>query len=47
MDVLGFVPYDKTVETYDLEGKSLFNLPQDNPALIAVATTFEKVKNSD
>lgn len=42
VEVLGFVPYDKTVEEFDLKGKSLFGLPDDNPALKAVATTFAK-----
>ncbi len=40
--VLGFVPYDKEVEAFDLEGKSLFDLPADNPALKAVAESFDK-----
>lgn len=42
VEVLGFVPYDKTVEEYDLAGKSLFELPADNSALAAVAATFDK-----
>lgn len=42
VEVLGFVPYDKTVEEFDLSGKSLFTLPADNPALAAVAATFDK-----
>lgn len=42
VEVLGFVPYDKTVEEFDLNGKSLFGLPEDNPALKVVAATFAK-----
>lgn len=40
--VLGFVPYDKTVEQFDLEGRSLFDLPSENPALLAVARTYDE-----
>ena len=39
--ILGVVPYDKEVEVYDLEGRSLLELDDNNPALLAVKRCYE------
>ncbi len=38
--VLGSVPYDKEIEVFDLEGRSLINLPDSNSALRSVRNIY-------
>ncbi len=44
--VIGSVPYDKQVEQFDLEGRSLLELPENNPALKAVAKCIETAEST-
>ncbi len=43
LPVLGIIPYDATVQNFDAEGKPLFDLPDDTPALKAVDKIIDKV----
>lgn len=36
INVIGSVPYDKQVEEFDLAGRPLLELPDDNQAVLAV-----------
>jgi len=37
LEVIGTVPYDEEIVRYDLEGRALVDLPDENPAVRAVA----------
>ena len=39
----GIVPYDQNIAEFNLRGKSLINIPNNSPALIAVKTFFETI----
>lgn len=43
LEVFGCVPMDSQVEAYDSEGRTLLELPQDNPALQEVKRIYAKV----
>ncbi|OYT26187.1 MAG: hypothetical protein B6V02_02235 [Thermoprotei archaeon ex4572_64] len=39
----GVVPYDENIQKYNLEGKSLLELPTESPAVIAVERIVKKI----
>ncbi len=39
---LGRIEYDARVEQYNLDGKSLLELPEDSPAALSVREILEK-----
>ena len=43
LEIFGAVPMDEEVEAYDSEGKSLLELPENNPALVAVRQVYKKL----
>lgn len=43
LPVLGIVPYDATLQTFDAQGRTLLELPDDTPALMAVDAVVEKL----
>ncbi len=43
LPVLGLVPYDPTLQTFDAQGKTLLALPGDTPAIVAVDKVIAKV----
>ncbi len=43
LEIFGAVPMDEEVEAYDSEGKSLLELPENNPALEAVRQVYKKL----
>ncbi|MGI5875971.1 MAG: AAA family ATPase [Dethiobacteria bacterium] len=43
LDLLGTIPLDEAVMDYDLNGKPLFELPDDSPAVQAVGKIVEKL----
>jgi len=43
VELLGIVPVDNTIFEYDLQGKSLLDLPNDSPAVQRVAGMMEKM----
>ncbi|MHC4621991.1 MAG: ATP-binding protein, partial [Planctomycetota bacterium] len=43
IDTLGCVPYDQALFEASLQGKNIFDLEQDNPALSAVHKILEKL----
>lgn len=43
LEILGWVPEDKTLNDYDREGKSLLELPDDSPCLLAVRQVLENL----
>ena len=43
LEVIGSVPADPNIEQFDLDGKPLFNLPADSPAVQAVYGIIGKV----
>lgn len=43
LPVLGVVPYDPILQTFDAQGKTLLELPDDTPSLIAVNKVIEKI----
>jgi len=38
----GTIPTDETVQRYDAEGRSLLELPEDNPALVSVRQLLDQ-----
>lgn len=44
IEVIGAIPEDELIFDYDLEGRSLLELPQDSKALSAFKTIAEKLK---
>ena len=42
MELIGNIPYDESIATYDEEGKALYKLPEDNPAVNAVKEILTK-----
>ncbi len=45
LELLGVVPEDREVERFDMEGRSLLELPEDSPAVRAVRGILWKVLN--
>lgn len=43
LEVLGFIPENKTVSRFDLEGKPLLQLPESNPSVAAVAGVVRRL----
>lgn len=43
VDVIGFLPQDPAVADYDFNGRSLIELPDDTPALMAVREIMDKL----
>ena len=43
LDVLGWVPEDKTLNEYDRQGKPLSDLPEDSPCLAAVEQLLKQL----
>jgi CO dehydrogenase maturation factor len=43
LELWGRVPYDETVSSYALVGKSLMDLPADSPSLIAVRGMLQRI----
>lgn len=43
LDVFGYVPYDKAVFDVSMKSKSVFDLPDDNPAFFSIQQIFEKL----
>ena len=44
IDFLGYIPADETIQEFDLQQRSFFELPEDNPALKATRAMVEKLK---
>lgn len=42
IELAGVIPHDPNVYQYDLEGKATFLLPDDSPAVVAVASILDK-----
>ncbi|KPK74798.1 MAG: hypothetical protein AMJ79_13130 [Phycisphaerae bacterium SM23_30] len=42
LNVLGFVPQDESVLSAAIEGKTIFDLPEDSPALIAIREILQR-----
>lgn len=42
IELAGVIPHDPNVYQYDLEGKATFLLPDDSPAVMAVASILDK-----
>ena len=47
LPVYGVIPLDATVEEFDRKGRSLLELPEDNPDLAAVRATIDTVNASE
>lgn len=45
LEIVGVVPEDEEVERFDMEGRSLLELPEDSPAVRAVRGILRKVLN--
>ena len=43
LEVLGYIPEDENVTTYDLAGKPMIELPETSPSVIAVRGILEKI----
>jgi CO dehydrogenase maturation factor len=43
VDVIGFLPQDPEVTDYDFNGRSLTELPNNTPALMAVREIMDKL----
>ncbi|MEM4576518.1 MAG: AAA family ATPase [Candidatus Nezhaarchaeales archaeon] len=43
VEPLGIVPYDENIFRFNLEGKSLLELPDDSPALVAVRSIVRRM----
>lgn len=43
IDLIGDIPYDESIATFDEEGKALFELPNNNAAVNAAKEIFAKV----
>ena len=41
IDIYGHIPYDKSVSEASIQGKTVFDLANDNPAFLAVQKIFE------
>ncbi len=41
LEIFGSIPMDEEVEAYDSEGKSLLELPENNPALEAARKVYK------
>ncbi len=39
----GIIPYDKNIAEFNLDGRSLINIPRDSPALTATKKIFETI----
>ena len=46
LPVFGVIPYDEEVERFDREGKTLLDLPEDNPAIQAVKRAMAEVNRA-
>lgn len=44
VEIVGYIPEDKNIETYNLRGKPLFQLPDDSPSVSAVNHILEKLQ---
>jgi CO dehydrogenase maturation factor len=44
LELWGMIPYDEQLVQFDLEGKALFNLPDESEAVKAVQGVIEKLK---
>lgn len=42
IELAGVIPHDPNVYSFDLEGKATFLLPEDSPAVVAVAQILDK-----
>ena len=47
LPVYGVIPLDPVVEQFDRKGRSLLELPNDNPAILAVKNVIDTVNSSD
>lgn len=45
LPIVGVIPEDKNLEEYDMSAKSLMDLPDDSPSVVAVDQIIEKVFN--
>jgi CO dehydrogenase maturation factor len=43
IDTLGYIPYDKTVSDASVQGKTVFDLQDDSPALAAARKILERI----
>jgi CO dehydrogenase maturation factor len=43
IDILGYIPYDKAVSDASMQGKTVFDLRDDSPALAAARKILERV----
>ncbi|MHC1567231.1 MAG: ATP-binding protein [Candidatus Syntropharchaeia archaeon] len=44
LDIIGAIPFDKNIASYDLDGKSLLELPDDSPSVLAIEEIAKKLE---
>lgn len=44
LDVIGYIPFDPNISQFDALGKSILELPQDSPCVLAAHEIFGRIK---
>jgi CO dehydrogenase maturation factor len=45
LEVIGYVPFDPLIAEYDAIGRSLLELPEDSPSVVAAYEIFDGIRN--